>query len=175
MRSTSPILRPAPCARLVCDVPHVRHGHRHAEVGHLAGATGAVAYVTTGVFNRFDHRELARDILDTSPSLRTVIVAGDLLRAAFLLTIPLAWALDLLTMVQLCIVAACVGVVTVFFDVANQSYLPEIVAGNQISDGNAKLQASQQTAVGTREVEAASANLTELAQALMTLAERYRH
>ncbi|MBR7539510.1 MFS transporter, partial [Mycobacterium tuberculosis] len=35
-----------------------------------------------------------------------VIVAGDLLRAAFLLTIPLAWALDLLTMVQLCIVAA---------------------------------------------------------------------
>lgn len=75
-----------------------------------------------------------------------VIVAGDLLRAAFLLTIPLAWALDLLTMVQLCIVAACVGVVTVFFDVANQSYLPEIVAGDQIGDGNGKLQASQQTA-----------------------------
>ncbi|WP_375409337.1 methyl-accepting chemotaxis protein [uncultured Methylobacterium sp.] len=36
-------------------------------------------------------------------------------------------------------------------------------------------QASQQTAAGTREVEAASANLTELAQALMTLADRYRH
>lgn len=36
-------------------------------------------------------------------------------------------------------------------------------------------QASQQTAAGTRQVEAASANLTELAQALMTLAERYRH
>ena len=36
-------------------------------------------------------------------------------------------------------------------------------------------QASQQTAAGTRQVEMASANLTELAQALMTLAERYRH
>ncbi|MCJ2048473.1 methyl-accepting chemotaxis protein [Methylobacterium sp. J-070] len=36
-------------------------------------------------------------------------------------------------------------------------------------------QASQQTAAGTRQVETASANLTELAQALMTLAERYRH
>jgi methyl-accepting chemotaxis protein len=36
-------------------------------------------------------------------------------------------------------------------------------------------QASQQTAAGTREVEAASANLTELAQALTTLAERYRY
>lgn len=36
-------------------------------------------------------------------------------------------------------------------------------------------QASQQTAAGTRQVETASANLTELAQALMTLADRYRH
>ncbi|MCJ2063220.1 methyl-accepting chemotaxis protein [Methylobacterium sp. J-088] len=36
-------------------------------------------------------------------------------------------------------------------------------------------QASQQTAAGTRQVESASANLTELAQALMALAERYRH
>ena len=35
-------------------------------------------------------------------------------------------------------------------------------------------QASQQTAAGTRQVETASANLTELAQALMTLADRYR-
>ena len=35
-------------------------------------------------------------------------------------------------------------------------------------------QASQQTAAGTREVELASSNLTELAQGLMTLAERYR-
>lgn len=64
--------------RLAAIPVHTQPGHRHAEVGHLAGATGAVAYVTTGVFNRFDHRELARDILDTSPSLRTVIVAGDL-------------------------------------------------------------------------------------------------
>ncbi|ACB79524.1 methyl-accepting chemotaxis protein [Methylorubrum populi] len=35
-------------------------------------------------------------------------------------------------------------------------------------------QASQQTAAGIREVETASANLTELAQGLVTLAERYR-
>lgn len=35
-------------------------------------------------------------------------------------------------------------------------------------------QASQQTAAGTRQVETASANMTELAQALIALAERYR-
>ncbi|WP_137826347.1 MFS transporter [Brevibacterium sp. 2SA] len=77
---------------------------------------------------------------------KRIIVAGDLVRAGLLLTIPLAWSLGLLSIGQLWIIAALVGVVTVFFDVANQSYLPEIVAGDQISDGNGKLQASQQTA-----------------------------
>lgn len=78
---------------------------------------------------------------------KRVIVAGDLLRAALLLTIPVAWVLDVLTMGQLFVIAFGVGCITVFFDVANQSYLPEIVEGEEISDGNGKLQASQQTAM----------------------------
>lgn len=77
---------------------------------------------------------------------KAVIVAGDIIRAAILLTIPLTWAFDALTMVQLYLVAAGVGIVTVFFDIANQSFLPEIVVAESIGDGNGKLQASQQTA-----------------------------
>lgn len=77
---------------------------------------------------------------------KTVIVAGDIIRAAILLTIPLSWAFDALTMIQLYLVAAGVGIVTVFFDIANQSFLPEIVDAESIGDGNGKLQASQQTA-----------------------------
>ncbi|MDN5658002.1 MFS transporter [Brevibacterium sandarakinum] len=77
---------------------------------------------------------------------KIVIVSGDIVRAAILLTIPLAWALGALSMFQLYLVAAGVGIVTVFFDIANQSYLPEIVDGGSIGDGNGKLQASQQTA-----------------------------
>lgn len=77
---------------------------------------------------------------------KRVIVLSDLLRAALLLTLPVAWLLDALAMWQLYVVAATVGCITVFFDVANQSYLPEIVEGDQISEGNGKLQASQQTA-----------------------------
>ncbi|WP_276606010.1 MFS transporter [Brevibacterium sp. S22] len=77
---------------------------------------------------------------------KLVIVSGDIIRAAVLLTIPLAWALDALSMVQLYCVAAAVGIASVFFDIANQSYLPELVDGDAISDGNGKLQASQQTA-----------------------------
>ncbi|MDN5705047.1 MAG: MFS transporter [Yaniella sp.] len=77
---------------------------------------------------------------------KIVIVSGDIVRSAILLTIPLAWALDALSMLQLYVVAAGVGIVTVFFDIANQSYLPELVDGESIGDGNGKLQASQQTA-----------------------------
>ena len=43
------------------------------------------------------------------------------------------------------------------------------------AEGGTELWRSDGTAAGTRQVEAASANLTELAQALMALAERYRH
>ncbi|MFK5689769.1 MFS transporter [Ornithinimicrobium sp. LYQ92] len=78
---------------------------------------------------------------------KTVLVLGDLTRAALLLTLPLAWLGGILSMPQLYVVAFAVGCITVFFDVANQSYLPELVEGEQISDGNGKLQASQQTAM----------------------------
>ncbi|WP_245557023.1 (2,3-dihydroxybenzoyl)adenylate synthase [Jongsikchunia kroppenstedtii] len=57
---------------------HTQPGHRHAEVGYLATATGARAYVTTDVFNRFDHRELAAHVADVAPALESVIIAGDL-------------------------------------------------------------------------------------------------
>ncbi len=77
---------------------------------------------------------------------KLVIVSGDIIRAAILLTIPLAWAFGSLSMIQLYLVAAGVGIVSVFFDIANQSFLPELVDGEAISDGNGRLQASQQTA-----------------------------
>lgn len=77
---------------------------------------------------------------------KRIIIWGDISRALLLLTLPLAWYLDLLVMPQLYVVAFFVGCITVFFDVANQSYLPEIVEGDQIGEGNSKLQASQQTA-----------------------------
>ena len=55
--------------------------------------------------------------------------------------------MDLLTFPQLLVVALVMGSCTVFFDVAYQSYLPEIVPADDISEGNAKLQASQSVAM----------------------------
>ena len=77
---------------------------------------------------------------------KRVLMTGDGVRALAFGSIPLAWALGHLTLGQVYVVALLAGVATVFFDVAYQSYLPSIVAGDQMVDGNAKLQASQSVA-----------------------------
>ena len=77
---------------------------------------------------------------------RPILIAGDLVRAAALISIPVAFALDVLTIWQLYIVGFINGCATVFFDVAYQSYLPSLVERDQIVDGNAKLQTSMSAA-----------------------------
>jgi MFS family permease len=72
---------------------------------------------------------------------RDVLIAGDLGRAVLLGTVPLAWWAGLLTMPQLYAVALLTGVLTVFFDVAYQSYLPHLVGRDHLVEGNAKLEA----------------------------------
>jgi MFS family permease len=75
--------------------------------------------------------------------LRPILVTADFGRAVVLLTIPLAAALDLLTIWQLYAVGFTTGLLTVFFDVAYQSYLPALVRREELVDGNAKLEVSR--------------------------------
>lgn len=75
-----------------------------------------------------------------------VLVSNDLVRGLALASLPAAWAFDVLTLVQVYAVVLVIGVCTVFFDVAYQSYLPDIVPSADIGEGNAKLQASQSVA-----------------------------
>jgi MFS family permease len=77
---------------------------------------------------------------------KPILVAADLGRALALASIPLAWAFDVLTIWQLYAVGFVVGVFTVFFDVAYQSYLPSLVSRAQLVDGNSKLEVSRSTA-----------------------------
>jgi len=74
---------------------------------------------------------------------RHVLIAGDLVRAAALASIPVTRLAGALTIWQLYAVALVTGVSTVFFDVAYQSYLPLLIGRAQLVDGNAKLQASE--------------------------------
>ena len=77
---------------------------------------------------------------------RPILVIGDLGRAVALASIPAAWAADTLTIWQLYVVGFVVGVFTVFFDVAYQSYLPSLVERGQLVEGNAKLEVSRSAA-----------------------------
>ena len=77
---------------------------------------------------------------------RPILIAGDLIRAAALVSIPIAFALNALTIWQLYVVGFVNGCATVFFDVAYQSYLPSLVDRDKIVDGNAKLEASRSAA-----------------------------
>ncbi|MGW6933887.1 MFS transporter [Lentzea sp. NPDC054927] len=73
---------------------------------------------------------------------KPLMIAMDVARAALLLSVPVAWWFGLLGLPQLIVVSLAVGVCTVFFDVAYQSYLPSLVGRGQLVEGNSKLQAS---------------------------------
>ena len=73
---------------------------------------------------------------------RPILIAGDLGRAIALATIPIAFAAGFLTIWQLYVVGFVTGILTVFFDVADQSYLPSLLEADQLIEGNSKLQVS---------------------------------
>ncbi|HVE99301.1 MAG TPA: MFS transporter [Mycobacteriales bacterium] len=73
---------------------------------------------------------------------RTMLVA-DVIRAALLLTIPTAYALDSLTMAQLYAVIFCVGTLDVFFFVAYSTLFVSVVRRDQYVEGQALLNGSR--------------------------------
>ncbi|MGW0119501.1 MFS transporter [Streptomyces sp. NPDC003327] len=77
---------------------------------------------------------------------RPVMIVADLVRAAALAAVPVLWALDALAVAHLCAVAFVVGVATVFFDVADQSYLPHLVGPDGLVTANSRLVVVDQTA-----------------------------
>jgi MFS family permease len=78
--------------------------------------------------------------------IRPVLVAADIGRGIILLTVPLAYVTDTLTIWQLFVVAFLTGTLSAFFDVAEQSYLPAIIDRDDLVDGNANLQISYSVA-----------------------------
>ncbi|WP_436846783.1 MFS transporter [Streptomyces litmocidini] len=70
---------------------------------------------------------------------RTVLIVADLLRAALLAWIPVAWWLGVLTFGGLCVVVFLSGVATVLFDVASQSVLPRLVEPAVLIPANSAL------------------------------------
>ena len=77
---------------------------------------------------------------------RRVMLIADLARAIVLASVPIMFFAGVLTIWQLIVVGAIVGVASVFFDVAYQSYLPVLVDLKQLGEGNSKLETTGQLA-----------------------------
>ncbi len=77
---------------------------------------------------------------------KPIMIATDLGRALLIVTIPLAAFLGWLGLGQLYVIAALVSVLSVFFDVAYQSFLPSLVKNDELVEANSKLSAAMSVA-----------------------------
>jgi MFS family permease len=112
----------------------------------LRESTFKVALLTTIEFLPFLLFTLPAGVWVDRLHRRPILVGADLLRAGALASIPVAYWLDALTIWQLYAVGFVVGIGTVFFDVAYQSYLPTLVARSSLTEGNSKLEVSRSAA-----------------------------
>ncbi|MEO8888856.1 MAG: MFS transporter [Jatrophihabitantaceae bacterium] len=77
---------------------------------------------------------------------RPLMIGCDVVRALAIGSVPVVAAFDALGIGQLFLVASVTGFATVVFQVAYQAYLPSLVDGDGLAEGNAKLQGSQAVA-----------------------------
>jgi len=77
---------------------------------------------------------------------KRVMIAVNLIEVATLATVPAAYLLGILRLYQLYAVSLVIGTCTLFFDVAEQSYLPSLVDKDDVVEGNQKLQVSASAA-----------------------------
>src|SRR5881409_3839904 len=71
---------------------------------------------------------------------RPILIVGDAARAVLLALIPILWLAGVLQIWHLLVLQFAIGIFTVFFDVAYQSYLPALIEREHLVDGNSKLQ-----------------------------------
>src|SRR5205807_554180 len=77
---------------------------------------------------------------------RPILIAGDLGRGFIVVAIATLTLLGIVRMEYLYVLGFATGILTVFFDVSYQAYLPALVPRGQIVEGNSKLEASNTTA-----------------------------
>jgi Na+/melibiose symporter-like transporter len=99
----------------------------------LLAAAGIVPTLALGLFAGVWVDRLRR---------RPILIGTDIGRFIVLGTVPIAAMFASLTIVQLCVVMLAYSALDLFFDVAYRSYLPSLVAREDLLDANSKLTAS---------------------------------
>jgi MFS family permease len=78
---------------------------------------------------------------------RPLMIAADLLAATALVTVPIAWAFDVLTVTQLIGVELVVGIARVTFRPTFSTHLADIVPAHAVTTASSRLRASEATAM----------------------------
>lgn len=114
--------------------------------------------------------------VDHRPGKRRLMLLADLIRAAVLLSLPIAYALDTVTLGQLYTVALLTGTAAVVFNTAYSSFFAHLVPPTSYVDANSKLSASRSAsfiagpAIGGGLVQALSAPVAVIVDALSFVA-----
>lgn len=103
----------------------------------VLGALGMLPFLLFGLFVGVWLDRRAR---------RPVMIVADVVRAVALAWIPIAHLLGVLTIGQLFAVVFVVGTMTVFFDIAFQSYAPGLIGRDRLPEANGKMQVSDSAA-----------------------------
>lgn len=120
-------------------IPLIALGLLHAgpvEMG-LLGAAGTFPFLLFGLLVGVwvDRRQR-----------RSVLILADLGRGTIILSIAVLAFAGFLQLMDLYLLSFVIGILTVFFDVAYQAYLPALVERNQLVDANSKLETSNSLA-----------------------------
>jgi MFS family permease len=112
----------------------------------LDASTLTVGVLTAAQFAAWLFVGLPSGVWVDRTSRRPVMIAADLTRAAALLSVPVAAVWGRLGMGHLVLVALIMSTAGVFFDVAVQTFVPSVLARDDLVTGNSRLQGSESAA-----------------------------
>ncbi|MER5464129.1 MFS transporter [Streptomyces sp. NPDC002668] len=110
-----------------------------------AGAAGVSAVATAGYLPSVALPLLAGHWLEHRRR-RPVMITADVLRAAALGAVPVAWGFGAMSLGLLVAVALVVGAASVVFDIASFAYVPDLVEDAELAAANRALQGSSTAA-----------------------------
>lgn len=74
---------------------------------------------------------------------RRILIASDLIRAAAIASLTLAWALGALSIGHVLATGAVVGAASALFQITDNTYLPSLIGRRQLAEGNAKIESTE--------------------------------
>ncbi|TCO62727.1 MFS transporter [Actinocrispum wychmicini] len=114
-------------------------------VSTLHASAFEVSLLTAATYLAWAVLSLPAGVIVARLPLRTTQVAMDVVRAAVIASIPLAWWFDRLTIAHLVVAALLVSLANVLFDVGTATFLPTIVEREELTARNSLVSATEST------------------------------